>query len=305
MRLPFARLALTLATAVSLHAAPPPPPAATPPNPPTPAGGRVPLTMIGDDDAAQGEYGGGWGTGKNGGQGFGPWTLREATAGADGAGGGTGNGFGNNNNGNGGTGGEKSSHAGFYLAATDSNPGLKPALATRGKAFGLYANGSGFELATAFRPFAKGLKPGQSFSWLMQHGEIRSKSDQDAPGAGSVGVTLRAGNACDKPEDYNADSRFEFGFYKDSGAYAIYDGDGMRRLDTVPFTDAGLAVTVTLTGADTYDLEVTTLSPRKTLKLAGRKLSGTAGAVIQSFAVFDRNGEANDLWVNGFQVLQP
>ena len=175
----------------------------------------------------------------------------------------------------------------------------------RGKAFGLYANGTAFEAAAAFRSFDKPLKVGQSFSFLMEHGQIVKKFDTDAAGGGSCGLTLRTSANVSGAEDYNKDVRFEIGYYKnDAGdGYNVYDGDGMKKLD-VPFTDAGLAITFTLVTEDTYNLEVTTLANKQTVKLTGRKLNGAKGAAITSFCIFDRNSETNDVYFNGFQILQ-
>lgn len=234
-----------------------------------------PLDVVGDDDASR-YVGSGWSTGKSDGTGFGRWVMQTITTGGD-------------------------SHAGSYVADAGEKPDLN-AVAIRGKAFGLYANGTGFEESTAFRAFDKPLQVGQSFSFLMEHGEFVKKSDTD-PGGGSVGITLREGNATGSAEDYNKGMRFEFGYYQKEKKYIIYDGDGTMSLD-IPFTDAGLAVTFTLVTPDTYNLEITTMADKKTMRLNGKKLGGTPGASIGSFCLFDRNGETNDLYFNGFQILQ-
>ena len=169
----------------------------------------------------------------------------------------------------------------------------------------MYANGTAFEAAAAFRAFDKPLKVGQSFSFMMEHGQIVKKFDTDAPGGGSCGLTLRTSNDVSGSDDYNKDVRFEIGYYKTDSeeGYNVYDGDGVKKLD-VPFTDAGLAITFTLVTADTYDLEVTTLANKQTVKLSGRKLNGSDGTPITSFCLFDRNCETNDVYFNGFQILQ-
>ena len=83
----------------------------------------------------------------------------------------------------------------------------------------------------------------------------------------------------------------------------IYDGEDKKVLD-IPLNEAGLAITFTLTGADTYNVEITDLSNKKTTDLKDRKLGGSAGSEIGSFCIFDRNGEKNDAYFNGFQILQ-
>ena len=241
--------------------------------------GAKPLDVVGEDDASKTEYGGNWNDDTNGGAGFGKWSLQTAIAA-----------------------GSDNTHAGFYIAGTDSKSDLRGA-AMRGKAFGLYANGTGFEVAAAFRSFETPLKIGQSFSFLMENGEITKKFATDDPAGGSIGLTLRSNTEATSTDDYNKDVRFEIGYYAGDSAYVVFDGDGKKKL-SISRDDAGLAVTFTLTGVDTYELEITTLSDKKTLRLPGAKLTGTAGGPIASFCIFDRNGELNDAYFNGFQILQ-
>lgn len=231
---------------------------------------------VADDNAAQGAYNGGWGDGNNGGNGFGPWTIRAVSLKSN------------------------ESHAGAFIADTEANADLVN-VGINKKAFGLFANGVGFEQAIAFRAFGKPLAPGMSFSFLFKHGEIVKKYDNDDPAPGSAGVVLRTGNANASPDEYNRAARFEFGMYEGQGNYQIFDGE--KKQDTgIPTSDGGLSVTFTLVTADTYDLEVTKLDGKKTITIKGRKLGGAAGAPIESFAIFNRDGEKNDTFFNGFQV---
>ena len=243
------------------------------------AGRAVPLDVVNQDDASQGEYGSGWSSDKSGGDGFGKWNLQTKTDGGD------------------------HSHAGFFTATTSDKADLN-GIAIAGKAFGLYSNGSGFEEAAAFRAFNRPLQVGQSFSLLMEHGKFVRKSDAETQDGGSCGFTLLpdAGGASGT-DDYNKNSRFEFGYYQTEAAYIVHDGDGQNKLD-VPFTDAGLAATLTLVTPDTYNLEVTVLATKHTYHFDRRKLGGTAGDPLGGFCLFDRNGEMYDVFFNGFQVLQ-
>ncbi len=238
----------------------------------------APLEIVSQDDASQEDYKPGWSAGKNGGNGFGKWNLQTKT------------------------GGGGHSHAGFYVATTADKPDLN-GIAEDDKAFGLYANGTNFEIAAAFRAFDQPLQTGQAFSLLMEHGPFVRKFETDSPDNGSCGVTLLRDAAGTSTDDYNKGVRFEFGYFQTENAYMVYDGDGKKKLD-IPFTDAGLATTVTLLTADTYNLEVTVLSTKKTYHLDGRKLAGTSGDAIGGFCLFDRNGETYDVFFNGFQVLQ-
>ena len=232
----------------------------------------APLEIVGQDDASQEDYKPGWSSGENGGNGFGKWNLQTKT------------------------GGGGRSHAGFYLANTGDN-------SEDGKAFGVEAIGTSFEVAAAFRAFDQPLRAGQAFSLLLEHGTFVRKFDADSPDPASCGVTLLPDAAGTSTDEYDKGARFTFGYFPAEGAYVVRDGDGKKKLD-VPFTDAGLAVTVSLLTADTYNLEVTVLSSRKTYHLDGRKLAGTPGVAVGGFCLFDRNGETSDVFFNGFQVLQ-
>ncbi|MDQ6622565.1 MAG: hypothetical protein M3Y86_03660, partial [Verrucomicrobiota bacterium] len=194
-------------------------------------------------------------------------------------------------------GNDENRHSGFFIATTDNNKDLN-GIAKEGKAFGLFANGSGFEQAVAYRPLIKPLAVGDSFSFMMENGIFEKKFEKD-DGGGSVGLVLRSGNANSAPADYNKDAMFEFGSYQGKDTYQIYDGT--QNPDSgVAFTDGGVSVTITMTGADTYDLEIQTLADKKLTKLPGRKFS-SSGA-IESLAVFNRNSEKNDAYFNQFQV---
>jgi hypothetical protein len=239
---------------------------------------RAESTTIAEDDASQSAYGGQWDNSKNGGNGFGSWSLTTE---------------GNDND----------RHSGFFIANTKDNPDLN-GIVKNDKAFGLFANGPGFEQAVGFRAFDKPLQVGDSFSFMMDNGTFEKKFDKgDDPTPGSIGLTLRTSNSNSSVADYNKDAVFEFGYYNGKDNYQIYDGSGADKVDSgVAFTDAGVSVTVTITGSDTYDLEIQTLNDKKLTKLPGRKLSNSGS--VQSFAIFDRNGEKNDAFFNQFQVAR-
>ena len=230
-------------------------------------------TNIAEDDAAHSGYSGSWGNDKNGGSGFAAWITTSEGTGAD-------------------------QHAGFFIADTSSNSDLN-GIAKENKAFGLFANGAAFEQAVAYRAFNKPLETGDSFSFMMETGGFEKKSDKDTAGGGAIGLVLRSGTASSSPADYNAGAMFEFGHYQGTTNYQIHDGT--QNADSgVAFTDSGVIVTVTLTGSDTYDLEIQTAKDKNLTKLAGRKFKSTGS--IESMAVFNRNGEKNDAYFNGFQI---
>ena len=233
-------------------------------------------TNVAEDDASHSAYGTAWENGKNGGSGFGPWTLTNEGDGTE-------------------------RHAGFFIGETKNNPDLLGA-AKNDKAFGLYANGVGFEQAVAYRGFEKPLQVGDSFSFVMETGQFEKKFDKEDQPPGSIGLVLRSSNANSSVADYNKDAVFEFGFYQGKGTYQIFEGSGEGADSGVVLDDSGVAVTVTITGAGTYDLEIQTLKDKKLTKMAGRKFK--SGDPIQSFALFDRNGEKNDTFFNQFQVTR-
>jgi hypothetical protein len=233
-------------------------------------------TNIAEDDASS--YGGSWGNEKNSGSGFAPWITVTEGAGQD-------------------------QHAGFFIADTSNNSDLN-GIAKDGKAFGLFANGAGFEQAVAFRGFNKALEVGDSFSFMMETGGFEKKSDKDTAGGGAVGLVLRSGNSSSSPADYNAGAMFEIGHYQGTTNYQIYDGTANSD-SGVAFSDSGIIVTVTVTGSDSYDLEIQTAKDKNLTTLPGRKF-GSAGSPksgsIESMAIFNRNGEKNDAYFNGFQI---
>ena len=234
--------------------------------------------ILAEDDASDAVYRGGWKS-EGGGSGFGSWTFQDVHA----------------------QGGD--TFSGFFIADSSGANADLGAVAIGGKAFGMFANGVSFEVAEAFRPIKQPLAVGQTFSFLIKNGDIVKKFDKDE-GNGSVGLTLRTGTACGSVDDYNKGARFEFGFYAGKPNYQIYDGETNQ--DTgVPLTDGGLTVSVTLATPDTYDIEITALVDKKKTTLKGRKLGGKAGDKIESFCIFDRNGEKNDVFFNGFQVTGP
>ncbi len=233
--------------------------------------------ILAEDDASNPPYKEGWKS-SGGGTGFGDWTFQSLQeAGAE-------------------------SHAGFFLAEAANQPDLHGA-ALQGKAFGLFANGIRFEVATAFRPLKKPLAVGQTFSLLMEHGPSFTKRfAEDDPATGSIGFTLRTGQAAGSVEDYNHGARFEFGAYEGQANYQIYDGTAEQD-SGIPLQTGGLSVSFTLVTADTYELEVTTLADHKTTTLKDRHLGGDPGAALESFCIFNRDGEKSDAYFNGFQIL--
>ena len=232
--------------------------------------------VFAEDDASRSTYANGWSGGQNGGNGFEPWNLyvtQEENA---------------------------ESHAGLFTATIEDNSDIDE-VGIKGKAFGFFANGISFEEATAFRRFATFLVPGDSFSFLLRTGSFERKFEMDSPEKGGVGITLRATSIAQKPADYNLDTRLEFGTYEGQENYQIIDGEAEK--DTgIKVTDEPISVSITLLTADTYTLEVANLGSKQVTRLENRKLGGSAGAPIESFCAFNRDGEKSDVFFNGFQI---
>ncbi|WP_428388479.1 hypothetical protein [Mucisphaera sp.] len=181
----------------------------------------------------------GWFDGQNDSTGFGPWKLLSSA---------TSGGF-----------------AGFYsadnLGGVD-NIGVEqsPALpytnpGSEGRVWASFANkGDGIDQATAFRELTTSLDGlGDSFSVSYEHGFVN----------GAAGIALRTANISDLPEDFEAGARAQFQFSGGEGVYSLIDDageiplDGSGSLPFIPFTLFGVDVTYTLTGPDTYDIEIT------------------------------------------------
>ncbi len=231
---------------------------------------------IAEDEATHSGYNGGWESGKNAGVGFGAWIFQTA--------GGTVN----------------DSHSGFFIAGASGQNDLNYA-APAGKAFAMFANGVGFEVACAFRTFDAPLAVGDSFSLMMESRDFTRKFETDDSRPGIVGFSLRTGAASEAWDEFQVGARVQFGYYEGESNYMVYDGEDNH--DTgVPVSNNGVAVTVTLVSPDTYDLEITPLDTKETTKLAGRKLGGDPGTSIDSFAIYNQDGETGDAYFNGFQV---
>ncbi|QDU70498.1 hypothetical protein [Mucisphaera calidilacus] len=241
---------------------------------------------IGSDDAGRASYvASGWFDGQNDGVGFGPWKLLSDA---------TGGGF-----------------AGFYSAdnlggvdniGVEQTPPLPYANpAAEGRVWASYANkGDGIDRATAFRSLDESLDGlGDSFSVSYEHGFVN----------GAAGVALRTANISDLAEDYDAGARAQFQFSGGNGVYALIDDagtvelDGSAGLPFVPFTFFGVDLTYTMTGPDTYDLQITKYNAEagsggsapdvfnKTTHpaLGGRSLAGTG--TIDSVALYQEDVE--------------
>jgi hypothetical protein len=229
---------------------------------------------VGEDQANQGMYNGGWNPGSGNDNGFFGWQF---AAKADGEG----------------------SFAGHYLGKVGEKSEVAPI--TTDRVFALFANGKGYEESAAFRGIAVPLEPGDNFTFEVVHGPFQQKGEQDDPAPSEVGVTYRTGQADGAVTDIDTGARLRFFAREGSPNYLINDSE--QEFDTgIPITQEALALTLTLVDADTYDLEVINLKDKSVKLLAGRKFGGEAGAPVQSLAFFNRNAETHDFFFNNFQL---
>jgi hypothetical protein len=229
---------------------------------------------VGEDQANQGMYNGGWNVGSGGDNGFFAWKM---VAKADG----------------------EESFAGHYLGKVSERSELAPI--TTDRVFSLFANGKSYEESVAFRGIAVPLEPGDNFTFEIVHGPFQQKADTDDPAPSEVGVTYRTGNADGAVTDIETGARLRF--FAREGAPNYFITDSEEEFDTgIPITQEALALTLTLVDADTYDLEVINLKDNSVKLIEGRKFGGEAGAPIQSLAFFNRNAETHDFSFNNFQL---
>jgi hypothetical protein len=229
---------------------------------------------VGEDQANQGMYNGGWNDGTGGDNGFFVWKMVTKSDG-------------------------EGSFAGHYLGKLGEKPEVAPI--TTDRVFSLFANGKSCEESVAFRGIAVPLAPGDNFSVELVHGPFQQKGEQDDSAPSEVGVTLRTGNADGGVTDVETGARMRFFAREGASNYLITDSE--KEFDTgIPITQEALALTLTLVDADTYDLEVINLKDKSVKLIEGRKLGGVAGSPIQSLAFFNRNAETHDFSFNNFQL---
>ena len=174
----------------------------------------------------------------------------------------------------------------------DGDTGGDGDIDTSGEAWVLSAQGpSGF--AAAIRPFAGPLQVNETFSLQMDNGLVES-------GAGQfVGFQL---------QNDAGELLFDFSFSGGNTFYAIVDGSGTF-FTTIPFTDEGLEVALTLTGASTYSVTLTPLDGALSPQVIASSLPTPAGgtAMTRVLLLNDRSGPgpAHDVFFNRLQITSP
>ncbi len=135
-----------------------------------------------------------------------------------------------------------------------------------GNGFGLWSH-EGDNFAAAVRPFPAAMSVGQTFHVRMQNGWIWEDG-------GSVGVALRDGSGDEK-----------WLLYFVGGEPTYSTGDGATDID---WTDAGLDIAFTLTGANAYSVDVTPVGG------ATRTYTGTFTGQLTEMRAWSANNGTDD-----------
>jgi len=165
------------------------------------------------------------------------------------------------------------------------------------QAWGLWANSG--QHSVAFRGFGwdgtdykNALdESGDKFLLRMENGTVANGN--------SCGFVLRNGNSTNSYTDYNTGARLEFGFLNPDTNYSIWDNSG--KVDTgIGHTHNGLNIVVTLTGADTYSLD---LYWTDTGTHAGNFTGTLSGSgLIESVALYNNGVAGNDVFFNWMEI---
>lgn len=183
-------------------------------------------------------------------------------------------------------------NGGFFTGDSTQN-GFVPSggINTAGRSWGMWANSDpGPAEIVAYRGFTGGsLSIGQTFTIDMDSGW----------NDGVQGFVLRSGT---DTSSKNNGARFEFLQISGQG-YSVFGS--VFTNTAVGWTDGGLRISFTLTGADTYSVTITGLVSGASQTLTGT-LGGTGGAGIDSVALYDENinsGGNFDLYFNSMAVI--
>jgi hypothetical protein len=224
---------------------------------------------IASDNAADAAYSGGIINGQNGGTGFSNW-VQVAQNGPSGS--------------------------GSFIGDATQNGNIPSGggINTSGKSWGTYGNSGNTEVL--YRNFTGGsLGVGQTFSLALDNGWINTGN--------VVGFVLRGGT---DTSSKNNGERLEFLFVGGNANYSIATNSTSQLVDTgVGWTDGGLVVNFTLTGADTYSLSITGLASHASATISG-VLGGVTGSGIDSVALYNQNagGGANyDMYFNQMAIV--
>jgi fibronectin-binding autotransporter adhesin len=177
-------------------------------------------------------------------------------------------------------------YAGFYTSGTSN--------------LGLYANGGSGGIgsdpqAVAFRTLTSDGTNSGSTAVPLQVGQsitiTLSLSGSQGINGNSIGFSLNNGTAASTTTNYNTGGRFELSFTGGDTYAAVYDNGG-KETTGVSYGDfsGGQTYTLTLVSANEYNF--TASDGDATINIG--KLSGTSGAAINSFSLFNRGYNNSD-----------
>jgi len=239
-----------------------------------------------EDEAYFDPYADGWQTGDQGGRGFGEWQLFAPEYPAE----------------------DASRYAGFFLAEASNEADLSGA-AREGQAFGIFANGTGFEETVAFRSFSRPLEAGDVFSLLFEFDGFVSKFEGDSMEQSTVGIALRTTATAGTTIELIHGRAMVLAAIRGLSTYQIIDA--APRLNTRVFLDPqGAEVGITLRPEGRYDLQLRTLTDNVVHRFQDRQLdlgekespASATPKIVRSFALFNLNGGRNNAYFGALQV---
>lgn len=181
------------------------------------------------------------------------------------------------------------SNGGYFVGSStangDGDSNADGDINTSGEALGIYANGG--QSVSAVRGFTGGaLSVGQTFIISFDNGWLDTGS--------SDVLTLESSTGTD---------RLSFFFTGGNANYELFDNSGFVNTG-IGFSDEGMTLAVTLTGADTYSVLITPLGGGSATNISGTLQN--AGAPIDQVQVANNNAGSGgnfDFYVNSLQVI--
>ncbi len=162
---------------------------------------------------------------------------------------------------------------------------------TSGRAWGQFSHT--FNTASAVRPFSGGLSVTQTFGIAFDNGFIKDNNP-----VGTVGFGLQ-----------NSSGNNVFEFYFEGGDANFTVNSGSYSGTTPGFSDEGLTLAFTLTGTNTFSIQIGTLNPAVSFSGTGTLLNPAGGQVIDRVRLFSFNAApgtnqpAFDSFANSISVV--
>jgi hypothetical protein len=242
--------------------------------------------VSGEDESYYKSYQDGWQSGDKSGRGFQEWILQAPQY--DSA--------------------EEEQYAGFFIAESNRESDLG-SFASKGKAFGIFANGTSFEETVAFRAFDRPLGVGDVFSFRFKFSGFLNKFERDSDKLSSVGFALRHTVEAYASSSIAKSRVFAFVILEGFSTYQIFDGS--KRFNTRIFIDPQGAEVGFRVNDSGYDIQIITLSDHTIYNLNNRSFAqlqlanedqNLSPLALRGFAFFNLNGGANNAYFNALQL---